>query len=82
MTCCSWWTALATLGCWVGPALPKKLVCAQEPWNQVSPLPPSLRQPQKLTIKSGRKSKLFIYTLVCTLEFLKETASESLLLFG
>lgn len=54
----------------------------QEPWNQVSPLPPSLRQPQKLTIKSGRKSKLFIYTFVCTLEFLKETASESLLLFG
>lgn len=46
------------------------------------PLPPSLPQPQKLTIKSGKKSKLFIYTLVCTLEFLKEPASESLLLFG
>lgn len=35
-------------------------------------------QPQKCTITSGKKSKLFIYTLVCTLEFPKEPALESL----
>lgn len=60
----------------------RQLSVPQEPWNQVSPLLPSLPQPQKFIIKSGKKSKLFIYTLVCTLEFLKESASESLLLFG
>lgn len=31
--------------------------------------------PQKLTIKSGKESKPFIYTLVCTFEFPKEPAS-------
>lgn len=60
----------------------KDTVCPLEPQNQTSRLPPSLPQPQKLTVKSGKKSKLFIYTLVCTLEFLKEPASDSLLLFG
>lgn len=66
----------------VGPVLPKRdypSSGALEPGLTSSSRPPP---PQKLTTKSGKKSKVFIYTLVCTLEFPKKPASESPLLFG
>lgn len=53
----------------------------QEFRDQASLLPPSLPQ-QRDTIKSGKKSKVFIYILVCTQEFPREPASAGLLLFG
>lgn len=52
---------------WGRPALPKGDGLSPgslEPGLPSSTLP---SPPQKLTIKSGKKSKLFIYTLVCTL---------------
>lgn len=76
------WTAPVTRVCLVRPGLLKGgglSPGALEPGLISSTLP---RPPQKLTIKSGKESKTFIYTLVCTLEFSKEPASECLLLFG
>lgn len=66
----------------VRPALCREMVYLQEPGDQPPAflLPPP---PQKLTTKSGKKSKLFIYTSVCTL--VPEGARlrlESLLLLG
>jgi len=64
----------------VRPALPMR-GWPQKFQDQASPLSPSLPQ-HRDTIKSGKKSKVFIYILVCTREFPREPASASLLLFG
>lgn len=63
----AWRAAPATMAHWGRPALPKGEGLSPGSLEPGRPSPTLPSPPQKLTIKSGKKSKLFIYTLVCTL---------------